>query len=101
MMPKNLTNLKVDHVTNTLEFFSFDFSNIFMKLKHLQKCEIFVRTTICQQYDWAKIIDEYFQPMTKVVVYQLSNFLTEAVFIKPPYEKTRNVIDSGPQHLPT
>ena len=98
---KNLTNLKVDHVMNTLEFFSFDFSNIFMKLKHLQKCEIFVRTTICQQYDWAKIIDEYFQPVTKVVVYQLSNSLTEAVFIKPPYEKTRIVIDSGPQHLPT
>ena len=98
---KNLTNLKVEFVTNTLEFFSFDFSSIFMKLKHLQKCEIFVRTIICQQYDWAKIIDEYFQPMTKVVVYQLSNSLTEAVFIKPPYEKTRIVIDSGPQHLPT
>ena len=98
---KKLTNLKVDFVTNTLEFFSFDFSSIFMKLKSLQKCEIFVRTIICQQYDWAKIIDEYFQPMTKVVVYQLSNFLTEAVFIKPSYEKTRNVIDSGPQHLPT
>ena len=103
---KNLTNLKVDFVTNTLEFFSFDFSNIFMKLKNLQKCEIFVRTMICQQYDWAKIIDEYFQPMTKVVIYQLStdwlsNPLTEAVFVKPPYEKTRIVIDSGPQHLPT
>ena len=103
---KNLTNLKVDFVTNTLEFFSFDFSNIFMKLKHLQKCEIFVRTIICQQYDWAKIIDDNFQPMTKVVVYQLFNFLTgdpvfEDVFIKPPYEKTRIVIDSRLKHLPT
>ena len=72
-----------------------------MKLKHLQKCEIFVRVIFCHQYGcWAKIIDENFQPMTKVVVYQLSNSLTEAVFIKPPYEKTRIVIDSGPQHLP-
>ena len=93
-------------MTNTLEFFSFDFSNIFMKLKHLQKCEIFVRTIICQQYDWAKIIDDNFQPMTKVVVYQLFNSLTgdpvfEDVFIKPPYEKTRIVIDSGLKHLPT
>ena len=103
---KNLTTLKVDFVTNTLEFFNFDFSNIFMKLKHLQKCEIFVRTTICQQYDWAKIIDEYFQPVTKVVVYQLyiSHYgdpLFEAVFIKPPYEKTRIAIDPEPRHLPT
>ena len=93
---KNLTNLKVESVANTLEFFSFDFSNIFMKLQRLRKCEIFVRTIVYQTYDWAKIVDENFQPMTKVVVYQLSNSQIEAVLIKPPYEKSKIVIDSGP-----
>ena len=71
-----------------------------MGLKRLQKCEIFVSTNICQdQHVWAKVIDENFQPWTKVVVYQLSawqSYQTEAVFIKPFYEKTKIVIDFGP-----
>lgn len=96
---KDLTNLKAANVT-ALEFTSFDFSSISMGLKHLQKCEIFVSTNICQdQHDWAKVIDENFQPWTKVVIYQLSawqSYQTEGVFIKPFYEKTRIVIVFGP-----
>ena len=96
---KDLTNLKVKNVT-TSEFTNFDFSSISMKLKRLQNCEIFVNTIICQeQTEWAKIIDENFQPWTKVVIYQLSawqSYQTEAVFIKPFYEKTKIVIDFGP-----
>ena len=89
---KDLTDLKVENVTNALEFFCFDFSSIFMNLTRLQNCEIFVKTIIscCYQYnDWAKFINENFQPRTKVVVYQLSNSQTKAVFMKPPYQKTK------------
>jgi hypothetical protein len=96
---KNFVSLKVENVTAS-EFTNFDFSSISMKLKGLQKCEIFVSTNICQdQQDWAKVIDENFQPWTKVVIYQLSawqSYQTEAVFIKPFYEKTKIVIDFGP-----
>ena len=96
---KDLANLKAANVT-ALEFTSFDFSSISMGLKRLQKCEIFVSTNICQdQHDWAKVIDENFQPWTKVVIYQLSawqSYQTEGVFIKPFYEKTKIVIDFGP-----
>ena len=96
---KDLTNLKVENVT-ALEFTSFDFSSMSMKLKRLQKCEIFVITNICQdRHDWAKIVDQNFQPWTKVVIYQLSGWQsnqTEAVFIKPFYEKTKVVIEFGP-----
>ena len=89
---KDLTNLKVENVNSALEFFSFDFSNIFMNLIYLQNCEIFVMTIIRHQYnDWAKFINENFQPRTKVVVYQLYNSQTKAVFMKPPYQKTKIV----------
>ena len=47
---KNLTRLKVDNVTHTLEFFSFDFSSVFVKLKRLRECKILVRTINCHQY---------------------------------------------------
>ena len=95
---KHFVSLKVENVT-TSEFTNFDFSSISMKLKRLKKCEIFVSTNICQdQNDWTKVIDENFQPWTKVVIYQLSvwqSYQTEAVFIKPFYEKTKIVIDFG------
>ena len=90
---KGLTTLKVENLANALEFFCFDFSSIFMNLKHLQNCEFFVRTIICHQYDWAKFINENFQPRTKVLVYELSHSQTKAVFIKPPYQKTKTLID--------
>ena len=73
---KNLANLKVENVTAS-EFANFDFSSISMKLKRLQKCEIFVSTNICQdQLDWAKVINENFQPWTKVVIHQPSQGLS-------------------------
>ena len=97
---KDLTNLKVQDVTNALEFFCFDFSSIFMNLKHLQNFEICVSTIIiCQQYDWAKFINENFQPRTKVVVYQLSNSQTKAVFMKPPYQNTKIVWEAETNFL--
>ena len=98
---KDLTNLKVENVTNELEFFSFDFSNILTNLIHLQNCEIFVKTIICHQYDWAKFINANFQPRTKVVVYQLSNSQTKAVFMKPPYQKTKIVREAETDFLQT
>ena len=89
---KDLANLKVEKVNSALEFFCFDFSSIFMNLIYLQNCEIFVMTIIRHQYnDWAKFINENFQPRTKVVVYQLYNSQTKAVFMKPPYQKTKIV----------
>ena len=97
---KNLTHLKVDFVTNTLEFFNFDFSNIFMNLIYLQNCEIFVMTIIRHQYnDWAKFINENFQPRTKVVIYQLSNSQIKAVFMKPPYQKSKIVSEAETNFL--
>ena len=89
---KNLTNLKVENVTNAVEFFCFDFSGIFMNFIYLQNFEIFVIKIFCHQdNDWAKFINENFQPRTKVVVYQLYNSQTKAVFMKPPYQKTKIV----------
>ena len=101
---KDLTDLKVENVRNALEFFCFDFSSIFMNLVRLQNCEIFVKTiiTCCHQYnDWTKIINENFQPRTKVVVYQLSNSQTKAVFMKPPYQKTKIVREAETDFLQT
>ena len=73
---KNLANLKVENVTAS-EFANFDFSSISMRLKCLQNCEIFVSTNICQdQLDWAKVINENFQPWTKVVIHQPSQGLS-------------------------
>ena len=95
---KLLAHLKVEHVT-TSEFISFDFSSISNRLKNLRKCEIIISSTICQQYDWAKIIDENFESQTEVVVSQKVNSQsdqTEAVFIKSSYQKTKIVIDIGP-----
>ena len=73
---KNLANLKVENVTAS-EFSNFDFSSISMRLKCLQNCEIFVTTNICQdQHNWAKVINENFQPWTKVVIHQPSQGLS-------------------------
>ena len=73
---KNLANLKVENVTAS-EFANFDFSSISMRLKCLQNCEILVTTNICQdQLDWAKVINENFQPWTKVVIHQPSQGLS-------------------------
>ena len=73
---KNLANLKIENVTAS-EFADFDFSSISMRLKCLQNCEIFVSTNICQdQLDWAKVINENFQPWTKVVIHQPSQGLS-------------------------
>ena len=97
---KDLTNLKVENVTNELEFFCFDFSSILTNLIHLQNCEIFVMTIICHRYnDWPKFINENFQPSTKVVVYQLSNYQNKAAFMKPPYQKTKIVREAGNDFL--
>ena len=97
---KELTNLKVENVTNALEFFCFDFSSIFMNLIYLQNCEISVMTIFCHQdNDWTKFINENFRPRTRVVVYQLSNSQTKVVFMKPPYQKTKIIREAATNFL--
>ena len=63
--------------------------------------EISSGTPSVQYNAWAKIINENFQPRTKVVIYQLSNYQNKAVFMKPPYQKTKIVREAETDFLQT